>query len=169
MICAFIISGKNSVSQSQMLPGPACVLLIWFITSSKVLWSSIGSWKIYFGGFYWEGQFKVWQQEIWKEVPLMPLLPRLQAPGSRQRRIWSMKKWLFALQPFSLQCLELPPEFSLPASFLWSILTFVHHVSGHLNLPRECMEYERWFRIRRRRSDRILFQLDPSTLTAACT
>lgn len=68
MICAFVISGKTSDSQSQMLSGSTCVLLI--LLAGQTACEA----RLVHGGITLVGCW-VGQQEIWKEVPLMPLLP----------------------------------------------------------------------------------------------
>lgn len=141
MICAFIISGQTNDSQSQMVPGPTCVLLILppgqkaceaLLVHRKITFKKVGC---------WEGQFKFWQQEIWKEVPLMPLLSGgggriistwLQAREDLQYEEVTLCTVAFFFAVFRAFSWIFPLRIS---SFIWSMLTSVDHVPEHLNLP----------------------------------
>lgn len=154
MVCAFVISGKTRDSQSQILSCPVCVLLLYYQVRKlvKLNWHMEKLLLV----SYWEGQFKFWQQEIWKEVPLMTLLPgdrihKRLAPGKggfvagisgSVHHSLSLSNVLSFFLDFS----------SLKISFLRSMMAFVNHVP--FNLPDRWTRSKRWFRIRRR-SDRI--------------
>lgn len=155
MIFVFVISGKP---KSQILSCPDCVLLIYHQVRrlEKLYWHMEKLLLV----SYWEGQFKFWQQEIWKEVPLMTLLPggRIHKHlasgkggfvagicGSVHHSLSLSNVWSFLLD-FS----------SLKISFLRNMMTFVDHVP--FNLPSRWLRSKRWYRIRRS-SDRIFISV----------
>lgn len=71
MISGFVISGKTRDSQSQILSCPVCFAEL--LPGQKACEAQLTH-RIFFFVSYWEGQFKFWQQEIWKKIPLMTLL-----------------------------------------------------------------------------------------------
>lgn len=154
VVFGFVISGETRVSQSQILSCPVCVLLIYY--QVKKAWEAQlthGKWLLV---SYWEGQFKFWQQEIWKEVPLITLLL-----GGRIHKHLAPSKGGFVagISDSVHHSLSLSNVWSFPLgfsslkiSFLRSMITFVDHVP--FILPNRWLRSKRWYRIRRR-SDRI--------------